>query len=49
MHLTLSQVAKHVGINKATLSRYIKQGKISHSTELRGRPMSLRGGEQLAP
>ena len=29
MHLTLSQAAKHVGINKATLSRYIKQGKIS--------------------
>ena len=29
MHLTLSQVAKQVGINKATLSRYIKQGKIS--------------------
>jgi len=29
MHVTLSQAAKHVGINKATLSRYIKQGKIS--------------------
>ena len=29
MHLTLSQAAKHVGMNKATLSRYIKQGKIS--------------------
>ena len=29
MHLTLSQAAKQVGINKATLSRYIKQGKIS--------------------
>ena len=29
MKLTLGQAAKHTGINKSTLSRYIKQGKIS--------------------
>jgi DNA-binding transcriptional MerR regulator len=29
MQLTLGQAAKAVGMNKATLSRYIKQGKIS--------------------
>jgi predicted site-specific integrase-resolvase len=29
MKLTLGQAAKHTGINKATLSRYLKQGKIS--------------------
>jgi len=29
MQLTLGQAAKTIGMNKATLSRYIKQGKIS--------------------
>jgi excisionase family DNA binding protein len=29
MYLTLGQAAKHSGIGKATLSRYIKQGKLS--------------------
>jgi excisionase family DNA binding protein len=29
MQLTLGQAAKAIGMNKATLSRYIKQGKIS--------------------
>jgi excisionase family DNA binding protein len=29
MKLTLGQAAKHTGVNKSTLSRYIKQGKIS--------------------
>ena len=29
MKLTLGQAAKHTGINKATLSRYLKHGKIS--------------------
>ena len=29
MKLTLGQVARELGMNKATLSRYIKQGKIS--------------------
>ena len=36
MHLTLSQAAKHVGINKATLSRYSKQGKISATKQADG-------------
>ena len=29
MHVTLGQAAKHLGIGKATLSRYLKQGKLS--------------------
>ena len=29
MHVTLGQAAKHLRMGKATLSRYIKQGKIS--------------------
>jgi excisionase family DNA binding protein len=29
MHVTLGQAAKQLGIGKATLSRYIKQGKLS--------------------
>ena len=29
MQLTLGQVARELGMNKATLSRYIKQGKVS--------------------
>jgi predicted site-specific integrase-resolvase len=29
MKLTLGQVARELGMNKATLSRYVKQGKIS--------------------
>ena len=29
MYLTLGQAAKQSGIGKATLSRYIKQGKLS--------------------
>ena len=29
MHVTLGQAAKQLGIGKATLSRYLKQGKLS--------------------
>lgn len=36
MHVTLGQAAKHLGIGKATLSRYLKQGKLSGQKQADG-------------
>jgi excisionase family DNA binding protein len=36
MHVTLGQAAKQLGIGKATLSRYLKQGKLSGQKQADG-------------